>query len=350
MGSITLGDCNPPEVGDFHWLYNRKEIHAFDTEHSDNPELFDAEGAETALGKSYMSVLKSLPTDLKTRFLEGRSANAEMKVFPDFAQRHIISLSDFHARVSTLSVKRCFLGFDAGFRPNPGVLLLCVETDGGFFALRGTCRVGVYDEYWVERAKAYQAFITQTFKQSLYALYSEHDPQIQDRFRQAGLPVKAAVKTDKLQSIRQLQALMSQTDQFFIVREHIDDPCPVLARKNVPQDLIAELTALRWTDAHLKTGGDPVPQDGNDHYIDALLYIIRTAKIGGVTPEVYTEIQTFTAAEVEKMMFEAQRERWVREGGSAWDLVLNRTPPEEDLKGIRMKRIPPKSKSIDDLA
>jgi len=335
---FILGDCNPPEVeGDFHWLFQRKEIKVFDTEHFDNPELYDSEGVATELGKSYVGTLESLPIDAKTRFLEGLSANSDMKVFPRFSKRHFISLEDFNSRLEMLTVKRCFLGFDAGFEPNPGVLLLCIETDGGFFVLRGTCRIGVYDEYWVERAELYAEFIQETFKQSLYALYSEHDNQIIDRFRSAGLPVQRAEKRDKLQSIRQLQGLMAQEDEFFIVREHVDDPDPLIEVKNVPQDLIAELIALRWTDAHLKTGGDPVPEDRNDHWIDALLYVIRTAKIGGVLPEVYAEIDTILREDVQKQIAQKRGETatvealmhtsLLQEETDPWDTVLDRKGP-----------------------
>ncbi|MDE0397695.1 MAG: hypothetical protein OXL96_07835 [Candidatus Poribacteria bacterium] len=316
---FLLGDCNPPEIeGDFHWLFKRPEITVHDTDHTDNPELYDSEGQVTRLGQSYVGTLESLPTDAKTRFLEGRSANSEMKVFSQFSKRHIISLDEFHSRLEMLRVERCFLGFDAGYSPNPGVLLLGIETDGGFFVLRGTCRIGWLDEQWVGRAQDYYQFVLESFDQRIYALYSEHDPQIIDRFIAKGFYVTKAEKRDKLQSIRQLQGLIAQQDQFFIVREHVDDPDELMAVKNVPQDLIAELIAYRWTDAHLRTGGDPVPQDGNDHWIDALLYIIRTAKIGGEMPQVIFQSQHITREQVL-----AQKEgRW--ESGDSE--ILPRTP------------------------
>ncbi|MYB02421.1 hypothetical protein F4X90_22500 [Candidatus Poribacteria bacterium] len=280
---LLLADCNPPEIeGDFHWLFQREKIKVFDTAHTDNPELYDDRGQKTELGITYVDTLESLPDAEKTRFHQGRSANGNMKVFPGFSQRHIITLDEFYARIETLTVKRCLLGFDAGFRPSPGVLLLCVETDGGFYALRGTSRVAWKDHKWVDRALDYQDFIQEKFQQRIYALYSEHDPRLIDAFREEGLPVTKAEKREKALSIRQLEDLMGQEDQFFVVREHVDDPDPLLARQNVPQDLIAELIAYRWTDAHLRTGGDPSPRDGDDHWIDALLYIIRTAKIGAI--------------------------------------------------------------------
>jgi len=316
---FILGDCNPPEAGDFHWLFQRLQIKIFDTEHSDNPDLFDPEsGEETEDGKGYMDTLKSLPTDLRTRFLEGKSANSEMKIFPRFEGRHLISLEVFKEKLKNLTIKRTLLGFDAGFRPNPGVLMFTIETDNGFFVRRGTCRIGVYDEYWVERAKAYTEYSQETYGQTPYALYCEHDPQIQQRFHDAGINIIPAEKREKLQSIRQLQGLIAHEDQFFIVEELMDDECPMMKEKNVPQNLIEELTHYRWTDYHLRSGGDPVPEDRNDHWIDTLLYIIRTAKIGN-NPQINAIIETISAQEVlnrhMSLSKEARPTRWQTQMG-----------------------------------
>lgn len=323
---FILGDCNPPEAGSYHWVFHRPEITRIETIHRDNPEIWDAEKKQaTEFGQPYLKVLESLPGSLRKRFFEGKVDDSELRVYPDFKPgTHVISQADFENRLETVSAERVYLGFDAGYRPNPGVLMITmVGSDDALYVIQGIARVAAFDEFWVERAVEYDQWSREVLGRRVHKLYSEHVPQIQDRFRMAGLPVQGAEKRDKMVSIRQVQALLAAENQFFIVREHADmDPCPVLSRRNVPQTLIDEFLNYQFTEAYQRKGGDPVPQDVHDHWLDTLLYIVRTAKIGAAQQRAQTESQTFTADDLWKKMQKTREQERRSEGmaGGFWGL------------------------------
>lgn len=345
---FITGDCNPPEAGRYHWIYRRQSLCNFDTDYFDNPELYDAQKKqETERGKPYLDSLRSLPPEERARFYEGKVYLSTNRVYSHFSSsRHVITKKEFTKRLRKgLKAERVFLGQDSGYRPNPGVLLLCMlGSDKAFYVIRGTARVETPYEMWERLALIYARWSRLFLGKAIEKLYCEHDPQIQDRFRKWGLPVEPADKRNKMNGIRDIQGMFYETDKIFIVQEHYDYQCPKFAEQNVPYTLIEELENYTLSDKHKDTGKPPEPKDGDDHWLDTLLYIVRSARLGRTT-EVYTELATFSAAHVEGRMMAAQQKRWeqYQVDGLMPGSPLDREPLKEDLRGIKIKRIPPKT-------
>ena len=345
---FMLGDCNPPEAGRYHWIYRRQELCNFDTDYFDNPELYDTrKKQETETGKPYLDSLRSLPPEERARFYEGKVFLSADRVYSHFSpSRHVITKKEFAKRLRKgLKAERVFLGQDSGYRPNPGVLLLCMlGSDKAFYVVRGTARVETPYEIWERLALIYARWSRLFLGKYIEKLYCEHDPQMQDRFKKWGLPVEAADKRNKMNGIRDIQGMFYEKDKIFIVQEHYDWECPKFAEQNVPYTLIEEAENYAFSKKHKETGNPPEPKDGDDHWLDTMLYIVRSARLGREA-QVYTELTTFTAAHVEGRMMAAQQKRWeqYQVDGLMPGSPLDREPPKEDLRGIKIKRIPPKT-------
>jgi len=335
---FIAGDCNPPEAGRYHWVYKRQELCNFDTDYFDNPELYNAEKKqETETGKPYLDSLRSLPPEERARFYEGKVFLSADRVYSHFSpSRHVITKKEFAKRLRKgLTAKRVFLGQDSGYRPNPGVLLLCmVGSDGAFYVIRGTARVETPYEAWERLALIYARWSRLFLHKSIEKLYCEHDPQIQDRFKKWGLPVEPADKKNKLNGIRDIQDMFYEKDRIFIVQEHYDYQCEKFREQNVPYTLIEEAENYSFSKKHKDTGKPPEPKDGDDHWLDTMLYIVRSARLGR-NAVVYTEVATFTAAQVEAKMMDAQAKRWKQyeADGLIPNSPLDREPPKSNVFG-----------------
>ena len=310
---FIAGDCNPPEAGRYHWIYRRQELCNFDTDYFDNPELYDGEKKkETEKGKPYLDSLRSLPPEERARFYEGKVFLSADRVYSHFSPtRHVITKKEFAKRLRKgLKAERVFMGQDSGYRPNPGVLLLCMlGTDKAFYVIRGTARCETPYEMWERLALVYARWSRLFLGKSIEKLYCEHDPQMQDRFRKWGLPVEPADKKNKMNGIRDIQDMFYEDDKIFIVQEHYDYQCPKFAEQNAPYTLIEEAENYAFSKKHEKTGNPPEPKDGDDHWLDTLLYIVRSARLGR-NSQVYTQVAVLTAGEVEAKMIAAQDQRW----------------------------------------
>ena len=310
---FILGDCNPPEAGRYHWIFKYQELVTFDTDHFDNPELYDPDTKqETASGKPYLDSLRKLPPEERARFYEGKLYVSDNLVYSDFSHtRHVITRKEFWKRMAEgLRPVRVFMGQDTGYRPSPGVLLLCMlGSDHAFYVIRGTAKLETPYEVWERLALIYARWSQLILGKPIEKLYCEHDTQIQDRFKRWGLPVEPADKKNKLAGIRDVQDMFVQENGIYIVQEHYDYQCPKLAEENVPYTLIEELESYCFSDKYKNTGNPPEPEDKNDHWLDTMLYIVRSARLG--RPRyVRAEVVSYTTQQIEAKMIAAQDKRW----------------------------------------
>jgi len=116
--TMLFGDCNPS--GSKHWIRERNnlgKLRLIQTNHRDNPSLYDANGNLTMQGERTIARLSSLSGVRRKRLLEGVWATAEGAVYDSFD-------SSIHVQVRTHTEYKFFwLAMDEGYT-NPAVILL----------------------------------------------------------------------------------------------------------------------------------------------------------------------------------------------------------------------------------
>jgi PBSX family phage terminase large subunit len=262
-----LADCNPDTPT--HWLKGRCDREAtvlLHSKHTDNPLLYDADGAETETGRVYLAKLKALTGVRYQRLFLGRWVAAEGVIYEHFDPAvHVIepfAIPSDWTRWWTV---------DFGYT-NPFVFQWWAEDGDG--------KLYLYRElYRTRRTVDQHAADVATFAKSeprARAVLCDHDAE-----GRATLENELEIGTDAadkrvLEGIDAVQTRLRDRRLFLFegCRVYRD---PELDEAHKPTCTAEELPGYVWADYRTKEG----PVKENDHGADALRYMVAARDLGG---------------------------------------------------------------------
>lgn len=262
--SQTIGDANPAYP--MFWMYHRKSLRLFYSEHRENPALFNQETGEiTAQGIRTMTVLNALTGVRRDRLRDGKPAQAEGAIYDEWDESiHRIYASDPPAKYV-----RYVAGVDWGYR-NPGCL--------GVFGLRGDFEMylvaqwyarGRRDDWWLERAKeAHQEFGVEVF------VCDPSEPAYIDKFKSAGLNAISGFN-GVVPGINAFKKRLAERRISF-VRDNLRQPDETLKEDKLPMCVEDEIPGYVWSGKAKET-----PVKEKDHGCDMVRYVVaHVDKVG----------------------------------------------------------------------
>jgi phage terminase large subunit len=282
-----IADTNPSTPT--HWLKqrcNRGDTRILESRHTDNPVLYDDEGALTERGAAYMKILDRLTGPRRLRLKDGLWVAAEGQIFEQFDESvHVID--PFEIPRSWRRVWSIDFGFTHPF------VLQCwaIDPDGRAYLYREIYHTGRLVEEHAEqimslvstpdpgyvhrgtsRRRAYQGRIWTEPKPQ--AIVCDHDAEGRATFeREVGMPTRAAQKavTDGLQAVQsRLKRAGDGRPRLFLLRGALVERDKDLALAMKPTSTVEEIPGYIWSNH--KTKDEPVKAE--DDGCDGLRYFV----------------------------------------------------------------------------
>lgn len=264
----VLGDCNPGPPT--HWILNRKSLVRHEQLHQHNPVLFNQQTGEwTEQGKLTLSILQSLTGIRYKRGYQGLWVAVEGVVYEYDASIHKIKREDLP------EIKRWFLAIDFGYKNAFVCQLWGADHDDRLYL--------VNEIYMTERTVNVHAPKIQEMigTRPIEAIIADHDAEDRATLHEFGLQTSPAKKTIKLGIQATQERLKVQPDgkpRLFVVEDACIEYDHNLYRE-YPGDLHPcstehEFPLYAWHDSKDNRAEKEVPQDLNNHGMDALRYMV----------------------------------------------------------------------------
>lgn len=259
--SQTIGDMNPAWPS--HWVYHRDSLKLFRSWHKENPALYDqVTGAIMTQGRKTMGVLGNLTGIRRIRLLEGKAAQAEGVIYPDYSPGvHLIDRFDIPASW------RRFRVIDFGFTNPFTCQWWAADEDGRLYLYR--------EIYYTGRTvKTHSGQINKESEgERIEATICDHDAEDRATLRENKIPNVAAKKAVSMGIGKVTDRLKIQGDKrarLYILRDSLVEVDPDLKQEKKPLCTEQEIESYVW--ANHKTKEAPVK--ANDHGMDAMRYMI----------------------------------------------------------------------------
>lgn len=271
-------DCNP--TYQHHWLKKRMDLgtlKGYRSTHKDNPRFWN--GTDwTQDGKDYIETqLGTLTGFMRQRLLDGIWASAEGLVYEEWRD-------DVHILPPSFTVPATwdrYWSIDWGFT-DP----LCLQ----FWAMDGDKRLYLYRELYQtgrvveDVAKWCKEELATKREPRPKAIVCDHDPENKATFERhcPGLMLTLADKLNKRGGVQMVKSrLKVQADgrpRLFVLPGALTHPADrILQQKGLPTKFSEEIVGYSWNP------DKDEPQDGNDHSMDAMLYMVRHADMNAQT-------------------------------------------------------------------
>lgn len=252
----VLGDCNPGPPN--HWILDRADrglLLKIDTQHTDNPKLFDEDGNRTAQGERTLAILDGLTGIEKDRLALGLWVSAEGTVY----QLQAAHLGDD----LWVPEKPTQLTVDPSNGSGPYAALVIQQVGHRVLVVDEFYEVGGTDEDLVEW------LIASPYRKKLTRVVS--DPAKPDTIKRLTrlIGVRAHAKQGKKDITAQIAAVKSLLKIDPVTREAnlvIDRRCTFL------QDEFATRVWKKPPPSSADRNVPEVPEDANDHLLNALEY------------------------------------------------------------------------------
>ena len=270
---LVIADCNPDVAN--HWIPHiakQGKCNLINVTLKDNMENF-RDGKWTQHGLRVEENLKrTLSGAQLRRLLLGEWCNQAGAVFPEFDEKiHVIDTlpEDLYTSLDWDWI----IGIDYGYNA-PLVCLWCARH-------KVTRELIVVKEWRYTNMQIHEHVkVIEKESEGLDTGWQvgDHNPEMIEQFRNAGLWLKNAKKQDKRYSLDLIRRRL-QLGLLKIYRHALISEDPVITQRRAPRDLIAELHDYRYRDPEDQNKGnsiwDDMPPDGDDDGIDALCYICR---------------------------------------------------------------------------
>lgn len=259
----TIGDMNP--AWPTHWVYRRDSLKMFYSHHRENPLLYDQEtGGLTAQGRLTMAVLDALTGVRRTRLRDGKAAQAEGAIYPQWDQAvHLIDpfpIPDDWRR---------FRVVDFGYT-NPFVCQwYAVDSDGRLLRYR--------EIYMTQRTVRVHAERINALSEGEYieVTICDHDAEDRATLAENGIPTVAADKavTRGIQAVQErLKVQRDGKPRIFLFRDALVEPDEVLVRARKPICTEEEIDAYAWAKGVDGKAAKEHPMKVDDHGMDGMRY------------------------------------------------------------------------------
>lgn len=270
-----LADCNPDHPQ--HWLKSRADsgrTTLLQSEHEDNPRLFDRNGTLTPGGAQYIAKLDALTGVRYLRLRKGLWAAAEGVIYDEWnPSLHVVEPFKI-----PLDWERLW-AVDFGFT-NPFVLQCwAIDPDGRMFLYRELYRTRrTVDQH----ARTILSLVTDDDGRWLepepMAIVCDHDAENRARFeKELGMGTVPAVKTvsDGIEAVQVRMRPQKPDDRprLCLFKGARQDPDPELQDQKKPSSTEEEIPGYVW-DSSGNRGIKETPLKINDHGCDAMRYAV----------------------------------------------------------------------------
>jgi PBSX family phage terminase large subunit len=268
-------DCNPAQPA--HWLNQRAnttKMRRIYSRHQDNPRLHD--GTDwTKFGREYMATLDALSGVRRARLRDGRWAQAEGVVYPEFDPvTHVL-----HEMPQGWQGWRKIRAIDFGFN-DPFVCLWLADSGEALYVYRQLYMSGRIVE---DHARQ---IVELSRGEEYVATVADHDREDRETLARHGVrstPAEKAIERG-IDAVRaRLRAGANGKPRLYVLQSSLVEYDTKLADLKRPVGLLDEVEAYVWAQ---RTGGaaKDVPVDRDNHAMDALRYAVMQAdrKITGL--------------------------------------------------------------------
>jgi phage terminase large subunit len=252
--SQTIGDCNP--AWPTHWMYNRPSLKIFYSHHTENPVLYDQDTGEiTQQGERTIGVLSALTGVRRTRYLEGKPAQAEGIVYDEWDP-------SYHLIAEAPECSRHIAGVDWGYRKPGCIIVFGIDGDDNAYVKAQIYRREETIDWWAARAQELRdEFKIETF------ICDPSEPGYIEKFRLAGLNSQKA-NNAILPGINAVKDRFGR-DGLFVIIDNLRYTDSGLLSERKAHKLQDEFLSYVWS--NVKTKEIPIKED--DHAMDVLRYV-----------------------------------------------------------------------------
>ena len=265
-------DCNPSRAN--HWILSEVEkgnITRFKMTHRDHPLMYLPDGTQTEYGRVTIDGLKlqySGTPHLYKRMVEGIWGTAEGAVFPDFGKDCI----EDKLQDTSGPAWNHYGGMDLGWDDPTCYLWAAHNKDSDVLLF--------YKEWKRSQLTVDQhyAAIKANTEHNIRWTVSDHDKQVVEEFKKAGLKTRPAKKD--IPSGLSVMNNRIHNGKFKVYKDLLIEEDPRLRDNGKPLHLIDEMYQAKYPEK--KTGGrrDDLPVPGDEHSIDPARYICKQIEKG----------------------------------------------------------------------
>lgn len=268
-----IGDCNADKST--HWILSRvrdSKLRRLETEHEDNPFLFNRDGSMTPAGKKYIERLDQLTGVRYARYRKGLWVSAEGMVYEDTWEPSRILMNKREIPKEWLR----YLAIDFGFTHPFVCLWAAVDPDGRLHIYRQLYMTKRLVEDHAKQIKSVSRWGEKSGDPLPRAIICDHDAEdratLERHLGLRTLPAQKNVSAGIQLVASRFRLAGDNKPRVYIYRDSLIERDRELAESKQPTCLEDEPESYIWKEDSAGKKDEPVKE--NDHALDALRYLI----------------------------------------------------------------------------